>query len=52
MIDQKFPESGHAYLDSNRYFVQIEKLIKRQRKGPSLNPSSKSVPYLAGNANF
>ena len=30
-IEQKFPEPGHSYLDSDRDFAQIEKLVRKEQ---------------------
>ena len=29
MIENKFPESGHSYMDSDRDFGQIKKIVKK-----------------------
>jgi hypothetical protein len=29
-IEHKFPEPGHSYLDSDRDFAQIEKLVRKR----------------------
>jgi len=31
IIDHKFPESGHSYMDSDRDFAQVEKLVRKRQ---------------------
>ena len=33
VIDHKFPEVGHTYMDSDRYFGLIGSQVRKTRKG-------------------
>ena len=43
VIDHKFPEVGHTYMDSDRDFVLIESQVRKTRKGIATLPMSSYI---------
>ena len=58
-IEQKFPETGHSFLDSDRDFAQVEKLVRKEENiytvdkyanlmAESQKRNKPSVTYMTG----